>query len=217
MDKDYTHITVILDRSGSMQSIRDDVIGGFNAFVTDQQKQPGTATLTLVQFDTEDPYEVVHQFKPIASIPTLTEETYIPRASTPLLDAMGRGVNDLQARLSAMKDIDKPSKVIFVFITDGQENSSREFSRDQVVKMIKERSEEDWQFVFLSADLEAINDAVSYGIKRDTALLFHKSGIGTAAAYASLSSKVSDYRRGKKKQMEFDPEDRKHPDDPEKK
>jgi hypothetical protein len=217
MKTDYTHITVILDRSGSMESIREDIIGGFNSFVRDQQKQPGTATLTLVQFDTQDPYEIVHRFKPIEAIPTLTKETFVPRASTPLLDALGRGINDLSKTIADMGKEERPSKVVIVIITDGQENSSQEFSKDQIVKMIKERSNmEDWQFLFLSADLAAIGDAMSYGIQPDAALLFDKSSAGTAAACASLSAEVSEYRTGKKKKMGFDPEDRKHPDDPKK-
>lgn len=207
---DYTHIAVILDRSGSMESIREDIIGGFNSFVQDQQKQPGTATLTLVQFDTQDPYEIVHRFKPIEAIPTLTQETYVPRGSTPLLDALGRGINDLRKTNADMGKEESPSKVVVVIITDGQENSSREFSRDQVVKMIKERSDkDDWQFVFLSADLAAIGDAMSYGIPADAALLFDKSRTGTVGALASLSARISDYRTGKKKKMGFDPKDRK--------
>jgi hypothetical protein len=104
MKDDYTHISVILDRTGSMQTIRDDTIGGFNAFLEDQKKQPGQATLTLVQFDSEDPYEVIHDFKPIADIPPLTRETFVPRASTPLLDAMGRGINDLEKRIADLPE-----------------------------------------------------------------------------------------------------------------
>jgi Mg-chelatase subunit ChlD len=217
MKTDYTHMTIILDRSGSMESIRDDIIGGFNAFVEEQKQQHGKATLTLVQFDTQDPYDVVVQFKPIQSISTLTRETYVPRASTPLLDALGRGINDLGGSLSRMREDERPSKVVLVIITDGQENSSREFNRDKVVRMIKDRSEKDnWQFVFLSADLAAIGDAMSYGIQADSALLFEKSRRRTATAYASLTALMSDYRTGKKEKMGFDPEDRKHPDDPNK-
>jgi hypothetical protein len=193
-----------------MESIRDDVIGGFNAFVNEQRNEPGIATLTLVQFDTQDSYEVVHRFSLIQAIPALTRETYVPRASTPLLDAIGRGINDLENTLAGMKEDDRPSRVVMVIITDGQENSSREFNKDQVLRMIKERSEKnDWQFVYLSADLEAIRDAVSYGIQADAALLFDKSGIGTAAAHASVSKQIADFRKGKKRKIGFDPEDRK--------
>ena len=92
MQSDYPHISVILDRSGSMEAIRDDIIGGFNAYIARQQAQPGQATLTLVQFDHQDPYEVVHQFRALASVPRLDCETFVPRGRTPLLDAMARGM-----------------------------------------------------------------------------------------------------------------------------
>src|ERR1035438_2609360 len=104
MKQDYTHITVILDRTGSMESIRDDTIGGFNTFLEQQKAEPGMATLTLVQFDTQDPYEVIHRFKRIQEVPALTRETFVPRASTPLLDALGRGINDLEAGIGQLKE-----------------------------------------------------------------------------------------------------------------
>src|SRR2546426_1391588 len=153
MNSGYTHISVILDRSGSMERIRDDTIGGFNGFLKDQKSQPGTATLTLVQFDTQDPYEVIHSFKPIDHIPELTRGTYVPRASTPLLDALGRGINDLEKSVADLKEDERPSRVMVVVLTDGQENSSQEFGKQQVETMIKAKTETHaWQFVFLSAD-----------------------------------------------------------------
>jgi hypothetical protein len=218
MREDYTHITVILDRTGSMESIRDDTIGGFNTFLKKQKAEPGTATLTLVQFDTQDPYEVIHRFKPIEEVPELNRETYVPRSATPLLDTLGRGINDLEKSLSQLKEEDRPSKVVVVVVTDGQENSSREFRKDQIEKMIKEKTEKSsWQFVFLSADLAAIGDAMAVGIHADAVLLFEKSGKGSADAWASLSARTSDYRSSRKKKIGFQQDDRKHPDDPEKK
>jgi Mg-chelatase subunit ChlD len=217
MKSDYTHIAVILDRTGSMQSIRDDVIGGFNAFLRDQKAVPGTATLTLVQFDTQNPYEVVHGGKPIADVPELTRDTYVPRASTPLLDAMGRGINDLEKCLADLAEADRPEKVIMVFITDGQENASCEFGKDQIVKMIKEKEQQGWQFVYLSADLGAIREALALGIDPDFALLHAKDAAGTAAAWSSLSSNVSASRVEPKRKIGFKRSDRKHPDDPQRK
>jgi len=218
MKNDYTHISIILDRTGSMQCIRDDTIGGFNSFLRDQKSQPGTATITLVQFDSQDPYEVIHHFKPIQTVQELGRRTYVPRASTPLLDALGRGINDLEKSIEEIVDDERPLRIVFVVITDGQENASREFRRDQVVKMIREKTDTDkWQFVFLSADLDAIDDAMSYGFTPDAALAFQKTTVGTAVAFASLSSKISDYRTMKKAKIGFDPEDRKHPEDPAKK
>jgi len=209
MKTDYTHIAVILDRTGSMESIREDTIGGFNAFVNQQKAEPGTATLTLVQFDSQDPYEVIHKFKALEAVPALTRETFVPRASTPLLDAMGRGINDLEKSLTEMKDEEKPSRVVMVIITDGQENASREFRKDQVAKMIKEKQEHSaWKFVFLSADLAAIGDALASGIHANSTISFSRSAQGTSAAWASASARVADYRADRSKDVSFTEEDR---------
>jgi len=217
MRQDYTHIAVILDRTGSMEAIRDDTIGGFNAFLQQQKAEPGFATLTLVQFDSQDPYEVIHHFKPIAEVPELTRETYVPRASTPLLDAMGRGINDLENSLSKLGEADRPARVLMVVVTDGQENASREFRKEQIEKMIKEKTEKDgWQFVFLSADLAAIHDAHAVGVDPSASLLYEKSGLGSKGAWFSLSRRLSEYRSARLRRLMFFEEDRQHPDDPNK-
>ena len=209
MKTDYTHITVILDRSGSMQEIRGDVIGGFNALLAEHQATEGLATLSLVQFDTQDPYEVIHSFKLLPAIPQLTHTTYVPRGGTPLLDAMGHAINDLDASLSVMQEKDRPAQVVVVTITDGQENSSREFNRAVISRMIAEKQERShWQFVFLSADLNAINDAMHYGVRHGSTLAFDKSALGSQQAFASVSSNVASYRRREKADMDFTPEDR---------
>ena len=209
MKKNYTHISIILDRTGSMESIRDDTIGGFNAFLNAQKAEPGLATLTLVQFDSQDPYEIVHRFKPLPEIPELTRETFVPRASTPLLDAMGRGINDLEKSLADLPEDERASRVVMAIITDGQENASREFRKDQVEKMIREKQEKlDWQFVFLSADLDAIGDALQSGIHASSVLSHDKDGRGVGAAWASLSRNISDYRAARKANVSFDDEDR---------
>ena len=137
-----THISIILDRTGSMESIKDDTIGGFNAFLKEQKAQPGEATLTLVQFDSQDPYEVIHAMKAIKEIPELDGKTYVPIANTPLLDAIGRGINDLGKKLDDMKKKERPEKIVLVVITDGQENASKEFSKKDIVKMIKKQEED---------------------------------------------------------------------------
>jgi len=209
MKEDYTHITVLLDRTGSMQSIREDTIGGFNAFLNQQKEEPGLATLTLVQFDSQDPYEVIHDFRAIQSVPELTRATFVPRASTPLLDAMGRCINDLEQNLLKMTEVDQPARIVVVVITDGQENASREFRAKQVQDMIQEKQEkDDWQFVFLSADLSAINDAITSGVKPAAALSFDKNARGTAAVWKSASARISDFRAARKKSVAFTEEDR---------
>lgn len=209
MKKDYTHIAVILDRTGSMESIRDDTIGGFNAFLNAQKAEPGLATLTLVQFDSQDPYEIVHRFKLLSEIPELSRATFVPRATTPLLDAMGRGINDLEKSLGDLSESERPSRVVMVIITDGQENASREFRKDQIGKMIREKQEESgWQFVFLSADLDSIGDALQHGIYASSVLAHDKNEHGVSAAWASLSRSISDYRAARKQDVSFDEEDR---------
>lgn len=209
MKKDYTHITIILDRSGSMDSIREDTIGGFNAFLSKQKEGPGTVTLTFIQFDTQDAHEVIHKFKPIAEIPPLTRDVYVPRASTPLLDALGWSLNDLEKTIADMAEDQKPEQVIVVVITDGQENSSKEFKKAQITKIIRDKQDKaKWQFVFLSADLDAINDAVNAGVQVCSSLAFDKSAPGTRQAWESMSSSVS-RSRSSKVQATFTNEDRK--------
>ena len=218
MKKDYTHITVILDRSGSMEDIKDDTIGGFNSYLASQQAESGTATLTLVQFDTPDAYEVIHRFQPITKVPALSSTTYVPRGLTPLFDALGRGINDLAHFLANLPAQDQPAKVIMVVVTDGQENSSCEFDKPQVEKMIAEKTERDsWQFVFLSADLSAMHEAMHMGIRSDKALMFQKSRQGSKDAWDSLNTQTSKFRGQSGEVFAFDPDDRKHPQDPNKK
>jgi hypothetical protein len=209
MKNNYTHIAVILDRTGSMESIRDDTIGGFNAFLNTQKAEPGSASLTLVQFDSQDPYEIVHKFKPLAEVPELTRATFVPRASTPLLDAMGRGINDLEKSLADMPEDEKPSRVVMVVITDGQENASLEFRKDQIEKMIKEKQEKsDWQFVFLSADLAAIGDALASGVRAAQAMAFDKTAEGTNEAWKSVSNRIAQFRAAAAPSVAFEEEDR---------
>ncbi len=218
MKKTYTHITVILDRTGSMDSIRDDTIGGFNTFLKKQKEVPGIATFSLVQFDSQDPYEVIHDFKLIDVVPELTKETYVPRASTPLLDAMGRGINDLEQKINVLDKKKQPEKVVMVIITDGLENASREFKRDQVMKMIQDKKENhNWQFVFLSADLDAIDEAELLGVKASSSLAFMKDRRGLNDVFDSLSEKMCCFRINKSQNLEFEDSDRKHPQDKQKK
>jgi Mg-chelatase subunit ChlD len=208
MQQGYTHITVILDRTGSMEDIRDDTIGGFNAFLAGQRASAGKATITLVQFDSQDPYEVVYAFRDVADAPELTRKTYVPRASTPLLDAMGRGMADLDGRLAALDTADRPEHTIFVVVTDGQENASREVSRDQVVRMVEERKQRGWQFVFLSADLDAIGEAHELGVLASSTMAYRKSARGVQAMFCSLDSKVLSVRERRAASVAFDEADR---------
>src|SRR3990167_7460886 len=129
-NNNYTDITFILDRSGSMIPIKQDVIGGFNSFITEQKALPGKLKVTLVQFD--NVYEAVFVAKSVDQVPVLDSNSYQPRGSTALLDAIGRTINDTGARLRRMSEKDRPAKVLVIIYTDGQENASNEFTKDKI-------------------------------------------------------------------------------------
>lgn len=187
-----THITVILDRSGSMQTIKSDIIGGFNTFLKEQKEVQTKSTFTLIQFDTVNHYEIVHNFKPISEIPELTDKTFVPRGGTPLLDCLGRGINDLSEQISKLPEDKKPDRIFFVVITDGHENSSTEFHKEDIVKLIdKKKSEDKWEFLFLSADLQAISDARHFGINQTNVFVFRKDAKEVNKMWENLSYKLS--------------------------
>lgn len=183
----YTHIAIVLDRSGSMNSVKSDTIGGFNHFLNDQKQAPGEATLTLAQFD--HVYEVVHDHVEIHCVPPLDDRTYQPRAGTALLDAIGRTIDSLGARLAAMPEQDRPGKVICVILTDGMENASRQYSSEKVFEMIGHQQEKyGWEFVFLGANQDAIATAARMGIHAGSSLTYAASSEGTTSAWMSLSA-----------------------------
>lgn len=193
MKDDYTDITIILDRSGSMFTCRDDTIGGFNAFLHEQQKLPGKATLTLVQFD--DQYEVVHNCLNIKEVLDLDSNTFVPRGMTALHDAIGRSINAAGTRFSVMSENDRPSKVIFVIITDGYENSSKEFSSAKIKEMIGHQSEKyKWEFVYIGANQDAITVGKDLGINPNASLSYAANTRGTKSAFASLNSGLKQFR-----------------------
>ena len=163
MRTDLTDITVVMDRSGSMQSRRTDAEGGLNAFIEKQKTEPGEAVFTLVQFD--NVYEFVHTAVPIKSVPPYT---LVPRGgSTALLDAVGRAINETVHRLAKMNEADRPGLVIFVIITDGEENSSKEFKKAQIKAMIQHQTAVyGWQFTFLGANQDAFAEGGGIGNRR---------------------------------------------------
>jgi len=191
--KDFAEIVCVIDRSGSMEAIRTDAIGGFNTFVEEQRKVPGEAAITFTQFDTE--YEVVYTNKPLADVPALDASTYVPRGMTALLDAIGRTINDLGARLEKTDENDRPEKVIFIILTDGHENASHEFTRDKVFEMITHQKEKyGWEFIFLAAGQDAIATGMGLGIDAKDAVNFAATGKGVRAAYSSMSDMTASRR-----------------------
>ncbi|HEV7473630.1 MAG TPA: vWA domain-containing protein [Pyrinomonadaceae bacterium] len=191
--KDATHIAVLLDRSGSMESIKAETISGFNFFLNEQKKSGANAGLTLVQFDTQAT-EVVHENRPIQSVPELTAETYQPRGGTPLLDALGETIISTGRTLEVIAEMNRPDKVVFVIITDGQENSSHKFNKAQVKEMVEHQTNVyKWQFIYLGANQDAFAEAGNMGIAVGQAANFTPANL--PAAFAVATENVAAFRR----------------------
>ena len=196
-DQNLTEIICVIDRSGSMENIRADAIGGFNTFLEEQQKDKSDrCLLTYTQFDTE--YDVIHESKPIEDVPPLDQSTYQPRGGTALLDAIGKTINDAGRRFEAVPEENRPGAVVFVILTDGEENSSKKYTREQVFDMIaKQRDQFNWQFLFLAANQDAIQSAAQFGIGAQNAATFSANAGGVQGVYGNLSKGVSGYRETK--------------------
>lgn len=161
-------VVFVLDRSGSMWSTRDDAIGGFNEFL--KQKSTEDIRLTLVQFDHQ--YEVHQEGRPIAEVPPLTAETYQPRGQTALLDAIGRTIDDTGARLASLPADKRPEKVILGILTDGMENASYKFTKQQIKEKIEhQQNKYQWEFVFMAQNYEQFADAHAGGAQNFSANL----------------------------------------------
>lgn len=184
----YTHIEVVLDRSGSMIDIKKDTEGGFATFLTDQQAQPGEATIGLRQFDTV--HEVVYGPTKLQDVKPFTLN---PRGGTALLDAMGAGIVTTGEWLASLQEFERPDNVIFVIITDGQENSSREYTREQVMKLVTEQQDIfGWTFLFLAANQDATGAGL--GLAKGSSLTYDSANVGNS--YLSMSASVSRGRAG---------------------
>lgn len=180
-------IVMIVDKSGSMQSLRNDIVGGFNAFVDEQKQLPGEAVLTLVQFDTDSTTTIDR--KPLQSIGALTVENYLPGGSTALLDAVGKAVTALRDRTA------KDDKAIVCIMTDGQENASSEFKKAAIKALIESmQSERGWQFAFVGANQDSFAEAGSLGVSSSTTMDWAATPQGARAASARLSTETKSYR-----------------------
>jgi len=193
MKENLTEIVFILDRSGSMSSLTTDTIGGFNSFIDTQKQEDGEAILTTILFD--DQYEILHNGVDIKTVKPLTSKEYSARGMTALLDAIGKTINTVGERLNKTNEDDKPSKVIFVITTDGQENSSREFTQSKVKEMIEHQTNNySWKFLFLGANIDAVSTAQSFGISGQFASNYTANSVGTDSLYRSVSKSVASYR-----------------------
>jgi hypothetical protein len=206
MRNDLTDITLVVDRSGSMATIKDDAEGGINTFIDQQKTATGEALLTLVQFDTE--YEFLHRGINVKQAPRYS---LVPRGATALLDAVGRAISEVGERLAKMNEPDRPGTVVFVIVTDGHENSSKEYTRDRVREMIEhQQNVYKWEFVFLGADAKSFDEGVAMGVHAGNVAQYNAAN--PAAAYAVTSSKLKHMRSakaaGQAADMKWTPEER---------
>lgn len=191
---DWTEIICILDRSGSMGGLENDTIGGFNAFVDRQRDEVGRARLTLALFD--DQYEVPWQNVDIQNVPKLDAKLYSVRGSTALHDAVGKSVNTARGWINAQHVNERPSHVVVLVITDGEENASREYSGAQVKKLVADTQAEGWEYVFLGADIDAFGTASGLAMSQGSSSYVPKTGAGMREAYSKLNRAVSNLRKG---------------------
>jgi hypothetical protein len=195
MKENFTSINVIIDESGSMGGLVTDTVGGFNKFVADQKAFPGEAVFTLCTFNYG--HKFIHDFEKLASVKDLTMESYRPSGGTALLDAMGTTIKSVGAKLAAMPEDERPGKVLFLVITDGQENASKEFTKVQIKEMVKHQSDVyNWEFVFTGANMDAIGEAATIGVDARKSLNYNATPVGTRALYRDISEGTSKYRSG---------------------
>lgn len=191
MNMDLVEVACVVDRSGSMESICSDAIGGFNSFLAGQKAQPDSARFTLVLFDHE--YSLIHNGSDIQVVEPLNGKTFVPRGSTALLDAIGRTIDDMGERLNRTPEEERPGKVILAILTDGQENASQDYSVEKVGEMLRHQQEKyQWEVVFLAANQDAILAARELSIPN--AINFCASPDGVQSAFSELNADIN-FRR----------------------
>jgi len=193
MKNGLTELVFILDKSGSMAGLEKDTIGGFNAMLDKQKALDGECRITTVLFD--DRYELLHDRIDMRAVSPMTEKEYYVGGSTALLDAIGRTINKLVVVQRNAAEAFRAEKVLFVIITDGEENASREFSYQKVKAMIEhEQSGHGWEFIFLGANIEAVDTAGRFGIRADRAVDYVPDSAGTELNFRAMSETVACFR-----------------------
>ena len=199
----HTEIVCIVDRSGSMNRIREDAIGGFNAFLAEQKELPDPAKLTLVLFNHR--YQLLHDGVSLQDVPELDDRAYAISGNTALLDAVGMTIDNVRNRIETLSDDEEPAAVIVAILTDGLENSSREYTRQQVFELIKAQREAGWEFVFLAANQDAVSEGGRMGVDAADARKFAHTGEGVREAFRHSSARTAETRRRTRDQGKTSP------------
>ena len=202
MKKNKTELVFILDKSGSMSGLESDTIGGFNAMLTKQQKQEGEATITTVLFD--DRYEILHDRLNLQAVRPISEREYFVEGSTALLDAVGKTIQKIVKVQKNSAEEERAEKVMFVIITDGMENASKEYSYRKIKEMIEQQKERwGWEFIFLGANIDSEQTARELGIDQEKAVNYHADSQGIVTVYAAAAEAVCSLRSNKKLDKEW--------------
>ena len=189
MRKNLTEIVFILDRSGSMSGLEADTIGGFNSMIEKQRKADGEALISTVLFDNTS--EVIHDRVNVRDIKPMTDKDYTVRGCTALLDAIGGAIHHIGNVHKYARAEDVPEHTMFVITTDGMENASRRYDSDKVKKMIERQKEKyGWEFLFLGANIDAVETARHFGISEDRAVNYHSDSEGTQLNYEVVSEAI---------------------------
>lgn len=197
MKSNLTELIFILDRSGSMSGLESDTIGGFNSLIEKQKKEAGEAIITTVLFDNE--YQILHDRINLKGITPMTDKEYYVRGCTALLDAIGKTINKIINVQRHTSEDNRAEKVMFVIITDGMENSSNEYTYSKIKKLIEtQKSKYNWEFLFLGANIDAIDTAAKFGITEDKAANYHADSHGTMVNYEAINYAMSNVRSGEK-------------------
>ncbi|MBU5668408.1 VWA domain-containing protein [Peptoniphilus sp. MSJ-1] len=197
MKKGLTELIFILDRSGSMYGLEKDTIGGYNSMLEKQKNIQGECKITTVLFNHKT--EVIHNRVDMNEVRKLTEKDYEVYGNTALLDAIGESIENMVSVERHTKEEYQAEKILFVIITDGMENSSREYSLSQIKTMIEnQRKNYNWEFIFLGANIDSIETARILGIDEDNAVNYHADKKGTELNYKVMADTISDYRRSGK-------------------
>lgn len=195
MKTNRTELVFILDRSGSMSGLEADTIGGYNSMLEKQKREPGEATVTTVLFD--DQYELLHDRIDLRGIRPITDREYYVRGCTALLDAIGKTIQKIASVQRHTAPEQRADKVLFVITTDGMENASREYTYDKIRALVeRQKREYGWEFLFLGANIDAIQTAKRFGIGADRAVNYHADSAGTRLNYEVVSETVSCMRAG---------------------
>lgn len=196
LNNNITEIVFILDRSGSMSGLEKDTIGGFNAMIEKQKKQDGKAYVSTVLFDHES--VVLHDRLSLEQIKPMTEDDYTVRGCTALLDAIGGAVKHIGNIHKYARPEDVPEHTMFVITTDGLENASRKYNSRDIKRLIESKKEEGWEFLFIGANIDAIETANDYGISADRAVNYNADSQGTGVVFEAVSETVAKFRGGQK-------------------